>query len=93
MLPTVLRHADDELFEHVLGPRPTRPSLGAAVVLGSHELPVPSQDGVRGRDSRQLMEPLATKGLGPVCQSAALVVGESESTTPELLPQHAILFP
>ena len=60
--------------------------------LLGNELPVPAEDGV-GRDERgDFGEGVPPDRLAADRESATLIVGQSESSTPELLLQDAVLF-
>ncbi len=56
------------------------------------ELPMPTQDGVRRDERCNLGEGASPDGLAPNRKPTTLIVGQAESSTPELLLQDAVLF-
>jgi len=60
--------------------------------LPSNELPVPTKDGVGSDKRRNLGESPSPDGLAADREPPTLIVGQSESSAPELLLQDAVLF-
>jgi len=60
--------------------------------LLSNELPVPTKDGVGSDKRRNLGESPSPDGLAADREPPTLIVGQSESSAPELLLQDAILL-
>ncbi len=58
-----------------------------------NELPVPPKDGVGCDERGDFGESPSPDGFTPNRQSAALVVGQSEPSSPELLLQDTVFFP
>src|ERR1039457_831093 len=77
--PVLLGHADNQLFDFSVNPRPARGStLLRAIELASDEPSVPSQDGIRQGGSRHLAERLAAQ---PMANFAPLRSAASESSS------------
>ena len=70
----------------------TGPTLLAAVILLGNQLPVSGQEGLRRYDGCDFPQDATPQHLGPGGQAAALVVVQTESLVPELLPEHPVLF-
>src|ERR1017187_6255800 len=75
--PVLLGHADNQLFDFSVNPRPARGStLLRAIELASDEPSVPSQDGIRQGGSRHLAERLAAQPMANFAQLRSLGVRE-----------------
>src|SRR5215469_14858035 len=66
--------------------------MGSSVVLLGDQLPVPSQQGLRGDNAGDLGKGLSSQRLGLYGQSPALLVLEAHSPITELFSQHPILL-
>ncbi len=60
-------------------------------VLGN-QLPVPTKNRVGGDERSNICEGTSTDGFAADREPATLIVGQPESSTPELLLQDAVLF-
>src|SRR5262245_17455845 len=68
-------HANDQLLNLALDPRPTRASTRLrAIEFAGHQLAVPGQDGIRPGYSRHLGECLAAKSVADLSQRGSLGV-------------------
>ncbi len=84
-------HTDRQLCDDLHDPGSPRGSTLVGPLLG-HELPVATEDSV-GRDERSNFgESAPSNSLAPHGQSAALIVGQAESSSTELLLQDSILL-
>ncbi len=84
-------HANDQGSDRLHDPRSADTGVGLGP-LGGDQPAVPAHDRVRchgGGDSR---EHLASEGLAPRRESAALVVSQSEALSVELFLEHTILL-
>ncbi len=84
-------HADDQVGDDLHDPWSARGSTFVRPLLGN-ELSVPTQDRVGSDDRCHLDERPSPDGFTPNRESAALVVGQSESSATELLLENAVLF-
>src|SRR5215468_11821413 len=66
--------------------------MGCCVVLLGDQLPMPSQQGLRGDHAGDLGKSLSSQRLGLYGQSPALIVIETHSPITELFSQHPILL-
>src|SRR5215472_2291505 len=66
--------------------------MGGSVVLLGDQLPVPSQQGLRGDDAGDLGKSFSSQRFGLHGQSPALIVIEAHSPAAELLAKHPILL-
>ena len=85
-------HPDDELSDVLGGPRTPRTPAPATVVLPRDELPVPAQDRVWRDDAGNVFERLPADRLAPDGEAAAVGVGQSKTTSAELLSQDGVLL-
>src|ERR1700716_4192624 len=73
----LLGHANDELLNLSLDPRPARASTGLRTIeFAGHELAVPGQDGVRPGHIGHLAENLATQSMTDFAERGSLGVRE-----------------
>ena len=73
-------------------PWAARCTARAAVVLLGNQLPMPSQQGCRRDDGRDLFQDFPAELLRPCCQTATLVVSESHPSVPNLFSKDAIFL-
>src|SRR5215469_7509579 len=66
--------------------------MGSSVVLLGDQLPMPSQQGLRGDNAGDLGKSLSSQRFGLNGQSPALLVLEAHSPITELFSQHPILL-
>src|SRR5215471_16301743 len=66
--------------------------MGSSVVLLGDQLPVPSQQGLRGDNAGDLGKSLSSHRFGLYGQSPALIVIEAHSPATELFAKHPILL-
>src|SRR5262252_8607308 len=66
--------------------------MGRSVVLLGDQLPVPSQQGLRGDNAGDLGKSFSSQRFGLYGQSPALIVIEAHSPATELFAKHPILF-
>ena len=66
--------------------------MGGSVVLLGDQLPVPSQQGLRGDDAGDLGKSFSSQRFGLYGQSPALIVIEVHSPATELFSKHPILL-
>src|SRR5215471_16096366 len=66
--------------------------MGCSVVLLGDQLPMPSQQGLRGDNAGDLGKSLSSQRFGLNGQPPALIVIEAHSLATELFSQHPILF-
>ena len=85
------RHPNDERCEACLQAR-TAAMVGAIRPLARHQLAVPTQNGVRRHDGRDLREQPATEPVSSFGEASALAVGETQALPGEPGLQEAILF-
>src|SRR5690606_27150608 len=83
-------HAHYQLHKGITLPGATGPTLCAAVVLGSNELPIPAKERVGRDDSAELKQLHSGELFGGARKPPALGVGEPQAPGPELLSQHAV---
>ena len=85
------RHADDEGADRLHDARATDAFVRVGP-LRCDQTVVPAQDGVRRDDRRDLGQELSTESLALGCEPPALVVGQPETLSAELLLEDAILL-
>src|SRR5215472_12761631 len=66
--------------------------MGSSVVLLGDQLPMPSQQGLRGDDAVDLGKSFSSQRFGLYGQSPALIVIEAHSPATELFSQHPVLL-
>ena len=72
--------------------RSPRPALAAAIVFLSDQLAMPGQQSVWRDDGGDLHQKLPSQAFGLGDQSSALIVGEPQSPSAELLSKNPILL-
>ena len=88
--PVLLGHADNQLFDFAVNPRPARGSAFLrAIKLASDEPSVPSQDGLRQGGSRHLANGLAAQPMANFAQLRSLDVRELQPPV-QLAPQDPV---
>jgi hypothetical protein len=89
--PVLARHANDQLLDLSLDPRPARASTRLrAIEFASDKLAIPAQDCVRSGYRGDLRENLATQPMTDLAEHAALGVQELQPTA-QLLLEDAVL--
>src|SRR5712671_1960777 len=80
-MPVLAGHANDQLLNLSLDPRPARTSTRLrAIELAGNKLAIPSQDGVRPGYGRDVGESLAAQPMTDLTEHASLGVRELQST-------------
>jgi hypothetical protein len=80
-VPVLAGHANDQLFDLPLDPRPARTSTRLrAIELASDKLAIPAQDGVRPGYGRDVGENLATQAMTDLAERASLGARELQPT-------------
>ena len=73
----LLGHANDQLLDLPLDPRPARPARGLGPIeFAGDQLAVPGQDGVRSRHIGHLAENLATQSMTDLAERGSLGIRE-----------------
>src|SRR2546427_11627414 len=85
------RHPHDERRDLLHEPGTALPPTLPRPLLGDQP-PVPAQDRVRCHDGRHLPKDSATESLALRRQAPALVITQSDTTPPQLLPEGAVLL-
>ena len=85
------RHSDGQVRDDLHDSDVARGSSLVGPLL-SDELPVPTQDGVRRDERRNICESASPDGLAADREPATLIVGQTETSAAELLLQDAVLF-
>src|SRR5262249_12793555 len=84
-------HPHDERRDLLPEPgTPLPPALRRPLL--SDQPPVPAEDRIRRHDGRHLSQNPAPESLTLRRQAAALVIGQSDTTPPQLLPKGAVLL-
>src|SRR5258708_39427075 len=88
--PVLLGHADNQLLDSSVNPRPARGSTFLRPIeLASDEPSVPSQDGIRQGGSRHLAKRLAAQPMSDFAQLRSLAIRELQPPV-QLAPQDAV---
>ena len=86
------RHSDGQVLDDLHDSTSPRGSSLVGPLLG-YELPVPTKDGVGSDERSNFAESPSSDGLAADREPATLIVGQTESSTPELLLKDVVLFP
>ena len=87
----LLRHPPDQLADLVEN-FATRRSLPGVSPFPDDELPMPSEQRVRRDDCRDLAQRRTAQAVGAGGKFPPVVIGEPETPTAQLPPQHPILL-
>ena len=85
-------HPEDQVPDFDCSSRTAGLSALAPVVLSCDQLPVPSEQGVWCHQGLDLGEPFSADLLGLRGETSALLVGESQSFSAQLLPQGSVFL-
>src|SRR5215471_3378745 len=75
-IPVLFCHAHHQSLDLISGTWPTRGTMGSSVVLLGDQLPMPSQQGLRGDNAGDLSKSFSSQRFGLYGQSPALVIVE-----------------
>jgi len=79
-ITVLLSHANDQLLDLSLDPRPAGTSMGLrAIEFAGHQLAVPGQDGVRSGHIGHLAENLAAQSMTDLAERVARIAGRDRA--------------
>jgi len=91
-IPVLRCHAKEQVLNLIPGSGPAGAALFAPIVFLGDQLPMPSQERLGSDDGGNFMKDATAQLFGLGCQAPTLVVVQTETLVPELLPEHPVLF-